>query len=400
MQAAKLPNEINNTIKEDYDNNTNKFILSEPLENEKYFIKISKTSSSILIESNQIHNPIINYRIELTLNEFYQLSKGFKMFDNLDEILDALQNIFISKKVSISKKAYSLLIILKINYIGGKEQEINIELNRNSVSKDIDDNIIKKLKLLEYKVNVQENEINNLKTELRIKNGKITYLEKALKEQKEEIKNRKDEYELELEQMQITKRNNITLNNKIDSKIINEIRELEFLENRLKNNEILKKKNITYKLLYRATRDGNKVKTFHNKCYNIIGTLSIIKTTKGMRFGGYTEKLWDSSISGTYKKDDKDICFCFSLDLFKIYNFKGDHSSSIYCHYNYGPCFCCNSCGTLFKIYNKYDSLFGYTDYKTNRGCFGKFEKDYEINGGSHDSSVVELEVFQILFDK
>ena len=37
------------------------------------------------------------------------------------------------------------------------------------------------------------------------------------------------------------KKNKMTLN-KIDSKIINTIEELEFLENRLKNNEILKKK--------------------------------------------------------------------------------------------------------------------------------------------------------------
>jgi len=49
--------------------------------------------------------------------------------------------------------------------------------------------------------------------------------------------------------MQMIKKNNITLN-KIDSKIITKIEELEFLEKRLKNNEILMKKNIIYKLLY------------------------------------------------------------------------------------------------------------------------------------------------------
>ena len=218
MQAAKLPNELNNTIEDDYENNTNKYILLEPLENENYSIQINKTSTSILIESNQIHNPNIYYRIELIINEFYQLSKGFKMFDNLDEIYDALQNIFISKKASISKKANSLIIILIINYIGGKEQEINIELNRNFKSKHIDDNIViklnylereiqemnkdknnllKTLKAIEDKVNIQEeeikklksleNEINNLKNELKNKNKIITYLEKALEEQKEEI---------------------------------------------------------------------------------------------------------------------------------------------------------------------------------------------------------------------
>ena len=109
--------------------------------------------------------------------------------------------------------------------------------------------------------------------------------------------------------------NDITLS-KIDSKIIKKIEELEFLEKRLKNNDVLKKKNITYKLLYRSSRDGNDMRTFHNKCDNIMGTLSIVKTTKGMRFGGYTEKKWNCSSNNSYnQKDAKDICFCFSLDL-------------------------------------------------------------------------------------
>ena len=194
----------------------------------------------------------------------------------------------------------------------------------------------------------------------------------------EEIKNWKDEYELELEKIQINKINNITLNNKIDSKIINTMEELEFLENRLKNSAILKKKNITYKLLYRATRDGNNIKTFHNKCDNIMGTLSIVKTTKGMRFGGYTEQLWDSS-GGTYKKDSKNICFCFSLDFFKIYNFKDSHSSSIYCYYNYGPSFYDQSCGCFFYINKKNNLLFGHAGYTTKKDFLGNLMKIMKI---------------------
>jgi len=53
-----------------------------------------------------------------------------------------------------------------------------------------------------------------------------------------------------------------------------------------------------------------------------MGTLTIVKTTKGMRFGGYTEKNWYNSNKNQVnsRKDDKGICFCFSLDLFKIYD--------------------------------------------------------------------------------
>ena len=462
MKAAKLPNEANKLTEDDY-SDTNQYILLEPYENKKYSIRINKIDTGILIEANQIPNSNLFYKIELGLNDFYLLSKGFKMCDNLEDICDALQNIFLSKKVSIIKKDYSLLIIFTINLIGGKEQEVNIELNRNTINEEnydiknkilkineleneikqmkndkialvtrINDlenlvkaqkdeleklkslvseqnNIIEKLKNLENTVNEQKYKIvkiNNLENDIneqKYKIGKIYSIEKTLTSQKneiEKIKNWKNEYDSELQDMLITKINKMSLN-KIDSKIINKKEELEFLENRLKNSEILKKKNITYKLLYRATKDGNNMQIFHNKCDNIMGTLTIIKTTKGMRFGGYTEQIWnDDNKKGVRRKDGKNVCFCFSLDLFKIYNFdyynnKNDHS--IHCNYNYGPYFCCTN--EVFYIKNNNGFLCGCTGYTTGANSFGKFENDYEISGGQKDFSVIEMEVFQILFD-
>ena len=62
-----------------------------------------------------------------------------------------------------------------------------------------------------------------------------------------------------------------------------------------------------------------------------------------MRFGGYTEQIWNNkgniSKADYYKKDAKNICFCFSLDLFKIQNFDDNYKCSIDCYINYGPCF-------------------------------------------------------------
>ena len=441
MQAAKLPNESSSSFEND-NSNTDKYILLEKCENKKYSIQISKTEKSILIEANQVQDPDIFYKISLNLNDFYQLSKGFKMFDNLEEICDALNNIFISQKVSITKKGYSFVIIFMINLIGGKDQEINIELNNYNSTKDRDDinnkrinkledeikklktdnnSLFKKIKDLEDITKVQNNEINYLKNiinsqkttienlgnvvnDLKFKIGKINNLEKSVKQQKNEIdiiNYWKDAYDLELEEVQRTKINNMTLE-KIDSKIINKVEELEFLENRLKNNEILKKKNIFYKLLYRATRDGNDMRTFHNKCDNIMGTLSIIKTTKGMRFGGYTEKMWNcSSNNASYPKDAKGICFCFSFDLFKIYNFNDNYKSSICGNYNKGPYFFAKDCSdsSIFYVTKSNGTLIGYNNYTTKYNSFGRFDSDYEINNGKNDFSVIELEVFQILFD-
>ena len=176
-------NAINESLENDH-GDTNKYILLEPHEKEKYSIRINKTANNILIEATPMKDSNAYYKIELSLNDFYLLSKGFKMFDNLDEICEALQNIFISNKASVIKKTNSFLIILKINLIGGKEQEINIELNFNTMNKDIiDANIIK--------INKLENEIKEIKSKNDMLLKKIIDLEDVTKAQNNEINNLK-----------------------------------------------------------------------------------------------------------------------------------------------------------------------------------------------------------------
>ena len=187
--------------------------------------------------------------------------------------------------------------------------------------------------------------------------------------------------------------------NKINSKIINKAEELEFLENRLKYNEVLKKRNIIYKLLYRISENGNDIQSFHSKCDNIKGTLIIIKTTKGMKFGGYTEQIWNSNKNDSItRKDGKGICFCFSLDLFKIYNFNDDYKHSICCCDDCGPCFS-GDVAAFFEIKNNNGLLFGNTNYTIKSNSFGKVDNDYEFNNGENEFGIIEMEVFQILFD-
>ena len=64
-----------------------------------------------------------------------------------------------------------------------------------------------------------------------------------------------------------------------------------------------------------------------------------------------------------------------------------------------GPCFYCTNECTFFYINRNNGLLFGYTGYKAKNNSFGKFESDFEINNGNQEFSVIELEVFQILFD-
>ena len=64
-----------------------------------------------------------------------------------------------------------------------------------------------------------------------------------------------------------------------------------------------------WSLLYQASRDGFGALNFHSKCDDKPNTLTIVQTTNGNIFGGFTSAQWDSSRS--IKFDNK--AFIYSL---------------------------------------------------------------------------------------
>eukprot|EP01125_Pyxidicula_operculata_P001768 TRINITY_DN11600_c0_g1_i1.p1 TRINITY_DN11600_c0_g1~~TRINITY_DN11600_c0_g1_i1.p1 ORF type:complete len:391 (-),score=52.83 TRINITY_DN11600_c0_g1_i1:107-1279(-) len=102
-----------------------------------------------------------------------------------------------------------------------------------------------------------------------------------------------------------------------------------------------------FKLLYRGSRDGFRSIDFHSRCDNQKETLTLIKTSEGNMFGGYTPIEWNSS--------GEDIC---DGDTF-IFTLKNQHNvpptkfvkrepneqdfyqdlTSIFDDSHYGPCF-------------------------------------------------------------
>jgi hypothetical protein len=70
-------------------------------------------------------------------------------------------------------------------------------------------------------------------------------------------------------------------------------------------------RNLTYKLIYRASDHGFGVVDFHTKCDNIPNTLTLVESSGDSNvFGGFVKVEWDSVYSG-YKSDTK--AFIFSL---------------------------------------------------------------------------------------
>ena len=175
--------------------------------------------------------------------------------------------------------------------------------------------------------------------------------------------------------------------NRINRRIINNIKELLLIENQL-NDNYPDTKNIEYELLYRASEDGDSAEIFHEKCDNIPFTLSLIKTSEGNKFGGYTENTWEGE--NVAKLDGN--AFCFSLTKNTIYNVKPDQTA-INCNPDGGISFG----APLFEVF---DNCFtnGGMCYPLKNCCFAGQNYDFEICNGEEKFDIVEVEVYQLFF--
>jgi hypothetical protein len=148
-------------------------------------------------------------------------------------------------------------------------------------------------------------------------------------------------------------------------------------------------------LLYRGTSDGFSSSTFHTKCDGQPNTITIILTTKGFIFGGFTPLTWDSS--STHKADNSGKSFLFSVKDPR--NSEGrkfglsNSSYAIYCHSSYGPSF-----GNATDLYVAPDCNAN-NNSQTNLGSY--YVNDTGLNGqqvlaDEYDFPVQEMEVFTL----
>ena len=361
------------------------------LSNEKveYIVEIGKLSSTenlgIKLKEN-ISSTKVYYSNIFNLEELRNIHKSFRMFDNINEAISNIQDIFEEKKVNLKIENDNIFLILKNNKIGRGEDLISIKLNKTSLSlEELNENLFKEVSQLKNKIE----DLENNETVVKLKN-EIDKLKNEIISLKEENKKRDlkiNELLNKIEKKEKLEKSDI---NKIDSKIITSKEELDFIINRLKQIDYFKNKSLSYELVFRGTRDGRTSNIFHQKCDGTPKTITIIKTIKGLKFGGYIEREWKSS--GDWISDDEN-CFIFSLDLHKIYNpVKGKEK---YCFYkNNGPNF--SEFGLKDDLFNIKSSLNIKKKDIANK-YFTYFDKDYEINGGEPEFQTEELEVFKII---
>ena len=177
------------------------------------------------------------------------------------------------------------------------------------------------------------------------------------------------------------------LKNYIKSSILKTQEEYNLIKNKLlskRKSQICK--NINNKLLYKASKDSDKVNIFHQKCDNKKNTIILIETDKGNKFGGFTTQTWEGN---TNKKDEN--AFLFSLDKLKIYDVINEQNA-IECNPNYGPIFC------EYQIFI-FDNFFEQGGRTGKASLNYNTQEDFELNSGIMVFKIKELEVFEIFFE-
>ena len=147
-----------------------------------------------------------------------------------------------------------------------------------------------------------------------------------------------------------------------------------------------------FNLLYKVSRDGDRISTFTEKVKGKSPTLILIKSKDGYKFGGYTTIEWNMSGIYTYKEDK--LSFIFSINKKQKFELKKGNESYAICgdpnHFAFGG-------GHDLTIWDKCTTNNNSKDYSYNNTY--DTSQNYELTGGSNSFYVEELEVFQVIFN-
>jgi hypothetical protein len=148
-------------------------------------------------------------------------------------------------------------------------------------------------------------------------------------------------------------------------------------------------------VLYRASDHGFKGSNFHSRCDGKSNTITIILTTDGFIFGGFTPIAWDSSAS--YKADTTGQSFLFSVNNPHNHDFGPiglqSQQYAIYCDSSYGPTFgdghdlhIANDCNGNTSSYTSLGNA-----YVNDTNMYGTL-----VFTGQQTFTVKEIEVFAV----
>ena len=326
---------------------------------EKYSINITGYQSYIDIKIKLLNKePNKEYEEKFYLDRIKKISKFFLICDSISEVISSIEPSL--KQSNIIKDNNHINLIIPLIHPLCKEAIFQLKEKIKIFDSTELYNMIIELRLNNQN---QQNIINNQQEMIKDLQYKVDDLIKRLNILEKKSK-QKEEVEIPY------------LN---DSKIIgNDYEKVKSIKN-----WINPYKNLKFELLFRKSRDGSSCKTFHKYCDDKGPTLTLVETTKGYKFGGYTPFSFKNYSENSPKNDNE--TFIFSLNLMKKFK-KIRDESLVFFDSDFGPCF--GKGGSDFYLEGDLNS--GYT---LNRSFLINSEL---TNGESGDFRVKELEIYKI----
>ena len=396
----------------------------ETEDNTKYHIKVGVSKyKQLKVQVREGKKFQTAYEGRYSYEELLEIDRFFGVFETMEQIVDEIDSLFIRDQVTISTDINNnFLFDLKIT-INNRPRTIHMKLIRKGTEQaEALNNLVKLVSAQTQKLDVLQNENDKLKREIGKLHNKIEAMDeeeeeedddedgdkkKKKKKKNKKKKKKKKEEEEEEEESESDDDEDGKKKKKEEKEVIGEIDYKVLIENsniikeRKEIDVVIDKIRMMYsktnqdflnmKLKYSASKDGDSAEIFHSLCDGLAPIVALIKTTKGVKFGGYTEAPFEFSKKRKGNKDDN--AFIFSINKEKTYDVqKGTNAT---CSYrNYGP---------VFYGY-EYCNIYLYGDFFSDEGNVAKkgdrynTTEDFEINNGEQKFMVKELEVYQVFF--
>ena len=399
--------------------------------------------------------PLNKYENFYSLEDLIKIHKWFNIFYNIENLIIEFEQLTKNENFAIEKKnrdVLSLYIVFPVDLM--EKIEIQLPLNDIN-NMDLFSQLISKISQIESKENndfaLFDEKIENLGHILQnIEEAKKAKEEEMLQnqldqEKQEHVENEenqenkesegnnleemKDALKLKIEQKiksdnnqenQEQKNDNDNDNNELKENEVQNIQplpynsnHLPFIDSRILSEDLtLKDKEIKFlnqwitpplmtlpqppkyiltKLIFSSEDEDDKALLFHTKCDNIAPTLTLIETTEGFRYGGFTFQTWESPEQSIFKKDK--YAFIFSLDTEKKYEVT-DEEKSIQCSKFWGPYF--GEGGAICVPDNFLSEKNAFYHWPSS---YNISEKDELTFGQEHTINISRYEVFQILIN-
>ena len=246
-----------------------------------FTLRFSIQSSSLCINITEDDSvPSINYSSKFNLSDLKEHNRYFKMFDTIEQLMPEIKNLCDQEKVKIKKEKtlVKVLISVPLTVLGEVALDVKqAEMDQKQVIAD-----------LCQKVNELNKEIKLLKTQSNL---------------------------ISDEKLDINLKSKDILLNEGEKNMI-----CDWILKRMKSED----KKVEMTLLYKLKTHGDNY--FHNYCNNKGYTVTLIRTTKGYRCGGFTTQNWSSR--GSYVNDVN--AFLFSLEFKEMYPINQEGTNAIY----------------------------------------------------------------------